>query len=163
MFLALTETHLNTTIMDAEIHFAGYTIYRADREHRSHGGVAIYLKDSLAATTRLLLSYSNGTCEILAVHVEGIDLVITVVYRPPDCTWLQWHDILEKMEEILGGLSDPAPDVLIMGDFNFPHVSWPDGKCSGGTWDEQKQALCLQQLMNRYFIIQFATTLYYSK
>ncbi len=79
MFLTLTETHLNTTIMDAGVHFAGYTIYRVDREHSSHGGVAIYLQD-----TRLLLSYSNGTSEILAVHVEGIDLVITVVYRPPD-------------------------------------------------------------------------------
>ena len=41
--LALTETHLNNDILNAEISMQNYTIYTADRIARSHGGVALYI------------------------------------------------------------------------------------------------------------------------
>ena len=39
---ALTETHLSPDILDAEVQIEGYTLFRADRILRSHGGVAMY-------------------------------------------------------------------------------------------------------------------------
>ena len=50
--LALTETHLNPRICNAEVYIEGFHIYRADREGDGpNGGVAIYLRNDLAADT----------------------------------------------------------------------------------------------------------------
>ena len=44
------------------------------------------------------------------------------------------------------------PDILIMGDFNFPRLQWPNGKLiSGGTKVEKEQVMSLLQLIDAIF------------
>lgn len=47
LFLALTETQLNSN----HLNIKNYTVSRRDRISRSHGGVAIYIKEEVALTT----------------------------------------------------------------------------------------------------------------
>ena len=47
--IALTESHLNGDINDCEVAINGFNIHRCDREHKSHGGVMMYIKNDLNA------------------------------------------------------------------------------------------------------------------
>ena len=69
-FIALTETHLNNEVLDAEINMENYKLFRTDRENRTHGGVAIYLRQELAANASIITSFSNGTVELLALYIK---------------------------------------------------------------------------------------------
>ena len=57
-FIALTETHLKPDILDPEVKIEGWSLYRTDRgPGKSHGGVAIYLRNDLIG--QLVASHSN--------------------------------------------------------------------------------------------------------
>ena len=54
MFIAVTETWLSDTVLDAEVSHGlpGYTILRCDRAGgRQGGGVALYLREDLTGET----------------------------------------------------------------------------------------------------------------
>ena len=90
--IVMTETHLTSSILDAEIHIPGYVIYRADRdESRTHGGCAVYVREDLTCT--LEASHSNSVCETLAVKIKTLNTLVVVQYRPPDC---QLEEYLEE-------------------------------------------------------------------
>ena len=82
--IAFTETHLHKNILDTEVQIKNYELFRQDRKERSHGGVAAYIETKLAANAETVDSYSNGTCEFLAVHIKKINIVMIIVYRPPN-------------------------------------------------------------------------------
>ena len=126
LLVAVTETWLNTGVFDAEVShdFPGYSILRCDRSGRQGGGVAIYLREDL--TGELVDSADNGVCELLVVHVHQINTVVAVAYRPPDTKMAEFSPILSKLDTILTELPEPTPNIVLMGDFNFPdkHLSW---------------------------------------
>ncbi|XP_076061613.1 uncharacterized protein LOC143037360 [Oratosquilla oratoria] len=154
MFIALTETHLATNVKDSEIGITNYTLYRADREGRSHGGVMVYLRHDLAAHTMTLLSHSNGVIELLALHITNINLIIVNCYRPPQCNLESFSKALEKLNEVLETTPHAMTDVIICGDFNFPFICWPDGRSSGGTLEDQAQAKLLLEIADKLFLNQ---------
>ena len=84
--MALTETWLGEHT-DAELSIEGYDIFRQDRErHRSRrgrdsGGVAVYMRQDLAAEMETILGYSNGVVEILGLYSRAKNLLLLVVYR----------------------------------------------------------------------------------
>ena len=80
--VALTETHLTSNIADAEIHIPKYAVFRTDRRDRTHGGVAMYIREDV--TPLVLLSHSNAVCDTLIVHMKQLEMVICTTYRPPD-------------------------------------------------------------------------------
>ena len=123
-FLALTETHLSSDIIDAEISIPGYTIFRTDRKDRSHGGVAVYVRDDFAASTEKLAGFSDGTIEFIVLYVKKLDLIIVNLYRPPSSTSESFSKVLDEVEKILKGLPSTNTEFLLLGDFNFPHVKW---------------------------------------
>ena len=76
LFLALTETHLNSDHLNIEVSIENYTVFRRDRINRSHGGVAIYIKEEVAVTTEEILCFSNGTTEVLGLFMQQQNLVL---------------------------------------------------------------------------------------
>ena len=49
--LAISETKIDSTISDSEIHINGYTIIKKDRT-KNGGGIAFYIKDTLSYSDR---------------------------------------------------------------------------------------------------------------
>lgn len=86
LFLALTETHLNEDHLDAEITIDKYTAFRTDRVNRCHGAVINYIREAVAASREKLMSYSNGTTELLILYLKRQNLLLITVYRPPNTT-----------------------------------------------------------------------------
>ena len=89
LFFGLTETWLKGHTM-AEVEISGYKIYRADRKGRKHtrgrysGGVALYLRKDIAATSEQIFTFSNGVVEVLATYSDKENLLVAVIYRQPD-------------------------------------------------------------------------------
>merc|ERR1712228_19667 len=99
------------------------------------GEMAIYVKDSYEA--RLISTANTRSCEMIAVHIEKINVINTVIYRPPGAIMSEFSPILEEVENILVNMK-PNPRAIITGDFNFPSVEWKRGQDGGCRWKLKK-------------------------
>jgi len=60
LVIAISETWLNDTVIDSEVHISAYQMFRLDRSHvRKGGGVAIYLLDDVILSMDAKLSGCN--------------------------------------------------------------------------------------------------------
>ena len=46
------------------------------------------------------------------------------MYRPPSCTINEFDDVIIKINQFIFSLNSPLPNIMILGDFNFPGVDW---------------------------------------
>ena len=113
LLMNLTETWLEQKIQHDEI-IAGYQVLRCDRRDRVGCGVVIYVKDSYEA--RLISTANTRSCEMIAVHIEKINVINIVIYRPPGTIMSEFSPILEEVENILVSMKKPNPTVIITGD-----------------------------------------------
>jgi hypothetical protein len=98
--IILTETHLSPYILDAEISLgSNWIMYRADREGRTHGGCAVYVRRDLV--NDLVTSHSNSYCDTLAVKVNTLETLIIVNYRPPGSLFERFEEALEVSQEAI--------------------------------------------------------------
>ena len=167
LFIALTETWLREH-RNAELKIENYTLFRKDRERkksrsgRDSGGVAVYVRDDLAADMDTVISFSNSVIETLGLYSKTNNLLIIVVYRQPDdsggghrSTNVEFKQALSKLEETLSSTICPMPDILICGDFNLPHAEWKEGQIgNGASKDEKLMIEDLISLTNEFFLTQ---------
>ena len=121
IFAALTETHIKDH-EDSEVWIPNYNLYRTDRKNRSGGGVALYIKDTLICTE--LLSYTDDVCEVLIIKIKNIDLIIVLIYKPPDTTKDQFDNMIQKIRTTLDEQGTPSPNIIMLGDLNLPNMNW---------------------------------------
>ena len=88
----LTETWLTSDVIEAGIDIPGYSVFHSDRNGRTHGGVAFYLKSDLGGV--MAHSFSNGVVETLIVKCKSIKTISVTVYSPPNscCNLREWSD-----------------------------------------------------------------------
>ena len=168
-FLCLTESHLHSGVLDAEIQIEGMSIYRSDRQQRERGGVVNYIREDLAVASEI--KFSNGFCDILGLHIPELELALVTVYRPPCCPGWKFKEGLEEMAGWLRGMEEQtsAPTVLVSGDFNLGFLnSWDvnsieaikacassrqaEGKAVS---EDKKQALLLIDFAEEFFLQQY--------
>ena len=171
LFMAITETWLHTH-KDAELHIDGYKLFRSDRKRvkksrgRYSGGVGCYVRMDIASTLEVMVNFSNGVVELLALYSKVHNLYIAIVYRQPDdrignnrSTEKEFQSAIEKLKTSLSGLPTPAPNLFLCGDFNIPHSSWPDcSPTAGATTPEKGMLDTLSNLRNEHFLSQYITT-----
>ena len=171
MFLGVTETWLNDGVLDSEVthDFPGFSLLRCDRSGgRQGGGVALYLRDDL--TGDILATFANSVCELLIVKIHQLDTVVCLAYRPPDTRIGEFAGLLKCLDKTLSTLPSPAPNIILMGDFNFPRsaIVWKrseDGfivplvashreeETLGGKQD-RLQAQQLVDMASKHFLVQ---------
>jgi hypothetical protein len=129
----VTESWLNPNMCDAEVAIPGFSVFRADRRDRIRGGVAIYLREDLAAVQ--VLNFSNSTVEAAVVKVRDLECLVVGVYRPPNTSYLEWEEALAAISqeiEFAQAHSHKFSTVHVFGDLNFPGIQWPVGECLTG-------------------------------
>ena len=170
LFMALTETWLKEH-KDAELHIDGYKLFRADRKRirksrgRFSGGVGCYVRMDIASTLEVMVNFSNGVVELLALYSKVHNLYIAVIYRQPDdlvgnnrSTEKEFQAAIAKLTSSLTELPTPAPNVFLCGDFNIPHSSWPDCSPKSGATTQEKEILTkLSELRSEHFLTQHVT------
>ena len=135
---------------------------RTRNRGRERGGVAVYLRDDLTPLTKVLLRYSNGAVDVLVLHIEHLNVALTVIYRHPDdpngrvrSTANQYAPALEAVRSSLSELATPTPELIMCGDFNLPHALWDTRTISpGATADEKKMIELTHNLADDYFMSQ---------
>ena len=153
--MCCVETKLDAEVMDSEIKIENYNISRTDRKNRSGGGVAIYHEEVLNCTT--LLSLSNTVCEVLIIEVHNNDTVVCLIYRPPDCVYEEFKDILKETMKILDDHRNS--DIILLGDLNFPEIKWSDQEPRSvhSSGDKRLQIEALLNLTDDLFLNQLIT------
>ena len=123
-YICVTESHLNPSILDAEISIPGFSVYRSDRRYRSHGGVVTWLRSDLAVKREH--RFSNSVCDTLSLYIPSINLVLVNFYRPPDTSLDEFREALEDISNLVKLLEEQegiaSPTVTLTGDFNFPFL-----------------------------------------
>jgi hypothetical protein len=157
--ICLSESHLNEAIKDAEIHIKGMVPFRMDRSSRRKGGVITYVMEEYASLTEVLLGESNSFVEVLVLHITSLNLVLANLYRPPGCEVSHFRPIITKLNEVLGALPNPTPEIVMVGDFNLPHVCWQQVKAvHGGTNQDRTQAELLFVFSDQWCLNQMIDT-----
>ena len=110
---AASETWLDSTVNDGEIHTPGYQVVRRDR-NRSGGGVALFIRDNVAFNPRPDLSVDG----LEAVWIELLpprskSILVCAFYRPPND-----GNFLGKLEQCLSKVS-PRDEYYLLGDMNI--------------------------------------------
>ena len=122
--LGLTETWGRSDISDSEFDFPGYKLFRKDRSalnDKKGGGVALYVRSNFFSSE--CENLNSKKCESMwcKVYVNSVDYIIVgVCYRSPDVEDKE----REQLFDCIKSATDLKYPVLIMGDFNFPGVSW---------------------------------------
>ena len=122
-FLCLTESHLKSSIEDAEIKCDGYNLYRYDRNCNSGkscgGGLAIYTKSQRSFVEVSNSHICNPHIEICRLKLElknARDTYVCCVYRAPDGSLEMALDTINQQTEDLS--ISYCDDLIFLGDYN---------------------------------------------
>ena len=124
--LALSETWLDSSVVDCELRLPGYSLFRRDRS-RCGGGVAVYCADHLSCSVLSCGASASGT-EYLWVSIDtkpfSSPLAFGCFYRPPNLTSQSVQDLCNNIESMMTTKKNviACGDLNIdMGNLNKPH------------------------------------------
>ena len=116
--IAVTETWAKTDNDDFPI--PGYSNILKARQNRIGGGVALYIQDKIDVKYKLRPDLScSEVCDSLFIQIsiaKTKDIVIGVVYKPPDSDVQKFN---EKLEQTLKTIAKEHRPCYLMGDFNI--------------------------------------------
>ncbi|XP_060607755.1 uncharacterized protein LOC132759899 [Ruditapes philippinarum] len=124
--LAFSETWLNPSVSNSDIYIPCFHApERNDRVDDSHGGVSLYIKNSLFYKRRMDLEPRNVECVWVEIILsQSKRILVGIFYRPPNAdshyTTLIEHS-LNLAEET------NIPDIIVTGDFNFNPSTLDEG------------------------------------
>ena len=128
LIIGVTETWGNEKIDDANFKLDGYVMYRSDRLGRRGGGTILYIATILGqrectAMKRPVrgIPFENSTwCWV--TPSRGKKILVGCIYRSTSSMGAnndKLNDLLKQASKVAGGNR-----LLIMGDFNVPHIDW---------------------------------------
>ena len=87
---------------------------------------------------------------MLIIKLIQPELIVILLYRPPSCSGPQFEDVILKMKSVMFILVSPLPNIIMLGDFNLPTMSWSQpGDCFiSRIFCQFVESLFLQQFVN---------------
>ena len=153
-FIAISESWLKPFISNAQIAIPDYEVARQDRVHRSHGGVLLYVHNSLPISETFC--YDDDICEAVVCSIKSINTKIASIYRPPNTDDKSFANLLSFLEKTLVDNSlDKQPDIIIAGDFNIPEINWQAHHIHSENKLSSKAANRLLSFMEKHFLNQY--------
>merc|ERR1712121_450931 len=105
------------------------------RVNRDGGVVTIYIRKDVSY--KILTTVSDEICSMVAVHLEELNLIVFMVYRPPPSYKSKYHGgmleksfkdiVIKNIHKEMSTFNAPTPDIILEGDFNFPKTQWNSG------------------------------------
>lgn len=107
----ITETFLTPQV---NLKCAGFKVYRQDRAGRRGGGVAVFVRSSIAHCEYLLPQLAALEAVAIRAYIGRLPFLLMAAYSPPGT-------LTERDLDIVTSLSDRF---VVAGDFNAKHASW---------------------------------------
>ena len=130
--ISVTETWGKDWIKDGILELKGYKMYRNDRKGKRGGGSILYISNDLDHRECKPLNDQNFESSSWCwINEEGgKKILVGSIYKSTSST----QDNNMALLELLKKADDIAGDnrVLIMGDFNVPHIDWEDKNLKAG-------------------------------
>ena len=82
--ISVSETWLDQRTSDNDIALEGFKTFRRDREGDNHGGVCVYVTESIFSKRRQDLELPNLECVWVEIKTHSKKLLIGTFYRPPN-------------------------------------------------------------------------------
>ena len=112
--ICLTETWLDDSVPDAEVHIDKYLIQRRDR-NRHGGGVLIYIRSDLSFNKRSDLDHVDIEATWLELLLpKSRPILCGVIYRPPNQS--KFYDLLDRV--CSSSVNFCEYETILLGDFN---------------------------------------------
>ena len=145
--------------MNSEIIIYGYALYRTDRAaNRKKGGVITYVHNTYSASVEVLAAGSNAYAEYHMLYIKQLSLVVINLYRPPECPGNLFTSSLQDIRTKLNAVSTHMPNVIVMGDFNFPTIDWNTERVIGRGAEYRLQAETLMEFSKDFCLQQYIST-----
>ena len=94
----------------------------------------------------IVVNFSNGVVELLSLYSKVHNLYIATIYMQPDdiagnhrSTDKEFQQAIDKLNTSFSSLPSPSPNIILCGDFNIPHSSWPAGTATTGATAMEKE------------------------
>ena len=154
--ITLTESHLNDSYLEGEIHIDGFANYRADRVAGVlKGGIITYVRQDLLAGLEEKASGSIGNIEYLVIKVGIPDFLLITLYRPPTSKPDDFRKVLLILNDEIRKCGETLPTIVLTGDLNFPTANWEQSTVGACTSDTREQAELLLEFFDEHFMEQF--------
>ena len=128
LILSLTESHINESILDAEIAINGYDIFKRNRQAGIRkGGIITYIRNDIAVSAKELASGSIGMIEYLCIYIKDINVLLVTVYRPPENNSQYFTQVLRNIDNCIKNL-ESYPSIIFTGDMNLPNLTFSNGE-----------------------------------
>ena len=115
--LAFTETWLNSSYTSDDIRLESFREpERKDRVGDSHGGVIIYVKDSIYYRRRNDMELQRIECIWIQLTLKHKHVLFGLFYRPPNSVYMYYSGIEDSIHL---AFDSGITDIIITGDFNF--------------------------------------------
>ena len=62
---------------------------------------------------------------------QSPSIIIIVIYRPPSCLDCDFIDVISRAEQYILTIPAPLPNIILLGDFNFPLINWSNPNSQG--------------------------------
>ena len=119
--MCLSETWLNSTWSDAELHIDGYNIIRTDRnDSQRGGGTAIYYNTKRMARQRSDLAQDIKTTWLEITLPNQKKTLVCSLYKPPNA---DFEAFKASLVNALKQTASERVETLILGDFNCDMLS----------------------------------------
>ena len=136
--ICITESHLSSDILDAEIGIANYNLFRCDRIGGDGGGSVIYVHNTI--TAHRIDTFIAPDSLAINLDLPNCPLTLTCVYRSQSLTDKENAEILKQLNQV-SRIDDR--ELLVVGDFNLPDVCWDSGT-----------VCCPEDTTNKLFLLQ---------
>jgi hypothetical protein len=151
--IAITETWFNeSSIANLE----GFTLYKKDRQNgKRGGGVALFIDNNIVSyeVNQGILKDSNFEQIWAVIVINSMKYLIWCIYRPQDQVDMsELKKILSEATHLVD--TNVFCDLLIMGDFNLPHIKWSNGYAVDILGPENSIEHQFTDIINDEFLIQ---------
>ena len=117
----ISETWLDTNVLDQDIVLDGYALIRNDRQNRKGGGVLIYVKNTIAFKERFDI-ITNECLEMIWLEITtqhgSPNILLSCLYRPPNSNIDYFNHIIDTIEKA----SLDSKEIILMGDINIDYT-----------------------------------------
>ncbi len=123
---------------DSILQIRGFSLFRQDRVHRTHGGLMVYVDSRIRTHRRSDLEVRDIECIALELSLpDRGKFLLFFCYRPPDHSPEHFFDCLSERLSLATNHSA----LFLLGDFNAKHPRW-DSSSAPNAAGRRMCALC---------------------